>query len=58
VMCHQRFSNGLTEYQKKSSQMSYKTIKTLTTWQPFLFKGNFIFEIAFKKTKHHPVILN
>ena len=22
--------------------MSYKTIKTLTTWQPFLFKGNFI----------------
>ena len=23
--------------------MSYKTIKTLTTWQPFLFKGNFIF---------------
>ena len=27
---------------KKSSQMSYKTIKTLTTRQPFLFKGNFI----------------
>jgi len=27
---------------KKSSQMSYKTIKTLTTWQPFLFKGNFL----------------
>ena len=27
----------------KSSQMSHKTIKTLTTtWQPFLFKGNFI----------------
>jgi len=23
--------------------MSYKTIKTLTTWQPFLFKGNFIY---------------
>jgi len=22
--------------------MSNKTIKTLTTWQPFLFKGNFI----------------
>ena len=31
---------------KKSSQMSYKTIKTLTTWQPFLFKGNFIFDYA------------
>jgi len=27
----------------KGSQMSYKTIKTLTTtWQPFLFKGIFI----------------
>jgi len=27
----------------KSSQMSHKTIKTFTsTWQPFLFKGNFI----------------
>ena len=23
--------------------MSYKTIKTLTTWQPFLFEGNFIY---------------
>ena len=43
-MCYQRFSNGLTEYQK-SSQMSYKTIKTLTTWQPFLFKGNFIYNL-------------
>jgi len=32
----------------KSSQMSNKTIKTLTsTWQPFLFKGNFIFLFGF-----------
>ena len=46
---------------KKSSQMSYKTIKTLTTWQPFLFKGNFIYlysTIEINGCLHERILMN